>query len=192
MDAAVAYEKKAHDYMDARDRSWIGYDAVRNWARKLRMGSEVIEIACGAGYPVTKVLSEAGLKLWAIDSSKTMLEAFKKRFPNVPHLCERVQNSNFFDREFDAAIAIGLIFLLPDHEQQEFIERIAGTLRPNGSFFFMAPKKKGEWIDVMTGVPSSSLGYDRYSEILNKSGFRVVSTVIDSGDNHYYEAEKMS
>ncbi len=90
MDSATEYEKNAHEYLCDRDESLVGYKVVRQWANSLPAGSEVIEIACGGGYPVTKELSEAGLNLWAIDSSKTLLTEFKKRFPNVQVKCERV------------------------------------------------------------------------------------------------------
>ena len=108
MDSATEYEKNAHNFLRGRDESLVGYKIVRQWANKLPAESEVIEIACGGGYPVTRELAESGLNLWAIDSSKTLLIEFQKRFPNVKAKCERVQDSNFFDRKFDAAIAIGL------------------------------------------------------------------------------------
>lgn len=189
MDSAIEYEKKAHEYLRGRDESRIGYKVVRQWAEKLPAGSEVIEIACGGGYPVTKALSEAGLNLWAIDSSKTLLAEFKKRFPDIPVKCERVQHSDFFERKFDAAIAIGLIFLLPKPEQDELIKRVSSILKPGGQFLFMAPTKTGTWRDLNTGVQCSSLGFSKYQELLSKSDFKINSTVEDAGENNYYEAE---
>jgi cyclopropane fatty-acyl-phospholipid synthase-like methyltransferase len=189
MDSATEYEKNAHNYLRGRDESLVGYKIVRQWANKLPAGSEVIEIACGGGYPVTKELVESRLNLWAIDSSKTLLTEFQKRFPNVKAKCERVQDSNFFDRKFDAAIAIGLIFLLPESEQAELIKQISNILNPGGKFLFMAPIKTGKWLDLNTGIQCSSLGYDRYQEILSNSGFQIVSTIEDAGENNYYDTE---
>ena len=192
MDSATEYEKNAHNYLSGRDESLVGYKIVRRWADKLPEKSEVIEIACGGGYPVTRELAESGLNLWAIDSSKTLLSEFEKRFPNVQVKCERVQDSDFFDRKFDAAIAIGIIFLLPDLEQNEFIHRVSSILNTGGKLLFMAPIKTGTWHDLNTGIQCSSLGFSKYQEILNKSGFKLISTSEDAGENNYYEAEKLA
>jgi cyclopropane fatty-acyl-phospholipid synthase-like methyltransferase len=189
MDSVTEYENNANDYLRGRDESLVGYKVIRQWTSKLPVGSEVIEIACGGGYPVTRELVESGLKLWAIDSSKTLLSKFQKRFPDVESKCERVQDSNFFDRKFDAAIAIGLIFLLPEPEQVELIKRISNILNPGGKFLFMAPTKTGKWLDLNTGIQCSSLGYDKYKEILNISGFQIISTIEDAGKNNYYDTE---
>ena len=189
MDSATEYEKSAHKYLRGRDESLVGYKIVRQWANKLPEGSEVIEIACGGGYPVTRELAESGLNLWAIDSSKTLLNEFQKRFPNIETKCERVQDSNFFDRKFNAAIAIGLIFLLPESEQVDLIKQISKILRPGGHFLYMAPIKTGEWLDLNTGIQCHSLGYDRYQEILQNSGFQIISTIEDAGENNYYETK---
>jgi cyclopropane fatty-acyl-phospholipid synthase-like methyltransferase len=192
MDSVTEYEKNAQNYLRGRDESLVGYKVVRQWANKLPAGSEVIEIACGGGYPVTRELAESGLNLWAIDSSRTLLTEFKKRFPNVQAKCERVQDSNFFDKTFDAAIAIGLVFLLPEREQVELIKRISIILNPGGQFLFTAPIKTGMWLDLNTGIQCSSLGYDKYQEILDKSGFKIISTLEDAGENNYYETERLA
>ena len=192
MDSATEYEKNALNYLQGRDESLIGYKIVRQWANKLPPGSEVIEIACGGGYPVTSELEASGLTIWAIDSSKTLLDEFHKRFPNIKTKCERVQDSNFFDRKFNAAIAVGLIFLLPEPEQVDFIKRVSKILTPGGVFLFMAPTKAGTWLDLNTGVQCHSLGYDKYKDILNKSGFDIVSTIEDAGENNYYETERFA
>lgn len=191
MDSATEYEKNSHDFLCDRDKSPVGDKIVHQWASKLPAGSNIIEIACGGGYPVTQELSKFELNLWAIDSSETLLAEFKKRFPDVQTKCERVQESNFFDKTFDAAIAIGLIFLLPEPEQEELIKRISNILNPDGQFLFTAPIEIGTWHDSNTDIQCNSLGYDKYEEILTNSGFEIVSTVEDEGKNNHYETRKV-
>lgn len=191
MDSAIAYEKHAHDFLNGRDRSAIGAEVVRRWACVLPRGAEVIEIACGGGYPITKELVDAGLQLSAIDSSTTLVAEFQSRFPEVQVRCEQVRDSDFFAREFDGAIAIGLLFLLPESEQISLITRVANILVPGGRFLFTAPIEVGTWRDMNTGIECSSLGHNRYKEILEQSDFRIISTYEDEGRNNYYEAEKL-
>lgn len=191
MDSAEAYEASAHEFLHGRDPSSIGTQVVDQWARSLRRGATVIELACGGGYPISRVLDAAGRKLWAVDSSPTLLSEFQSRFPNIPVQCARVQESDFFGRNFDGVIAIGLLFLLPESDQIDLIARVAEILVPNGRFLFMAPIQVGIWKDLNTGVECSSLGQERYSELLRNAGFCVLATYTDKGENNYYDAEKI-
>ena len=191
MDSALAYEKNARTFLSVRDKSNVGYKVVRDWAKSLPNGAEVLEIACGGGYPITTELEQAGLDLWAMDSSETLLSEFRLRFPNILTKCERVQESNFFGRKFDAVVAIGLIFLLHESDQEEFIKKVSDVLLPNGRFLFTAPTEKGKWKDLNTGLECHSLGLEQYTGLLAKYGFRIVSTIVDKGGNNHYDAEKI-
>lgn len=90
MDSASAYEGRAHEFLRGRDKSPIGTHMVDQWNRTFRRGATVIELACGGGYPATRVLSSAGLQLWAIDSSPTLVAEFQSRFPAIPVQCAGV------------------------------------------------------------------------------------------------------
>jgi len=189
MSSASAYETHALEFLDARDRSLIGADVVSRWARSLPPGTEVVEIACGGGYPVSRALVEAGVELWAIDSSLTLLERFRSRFPGVPTECSLALESDFFGRKFGAAIAIGLVFLLEESEQVALLRRVSEILLPGGRFLFTAPVQSITWQDITTGHASRSLGEERYVRELERAGFRVLGTHVDEGGNNYYEAQ---
>ncbi|MCH9696730.1 MAG: class I SAM-dependent methyltransferase [Gammaproteobacteria bacterium] len=192
MDSTGAYEKFANDFLRKRDQSLIGSKVVEQWVQTLPRKAEIIEIACGGGYPITKSLIDEGLKVWAIDSSITLIRKFQSRFPDVPIKCERVQDSNFFGKKFDAAIAIGIIFLLPEYEQAKVIKRISDILLPGGKVLFSAPVEAGSWKDMNTGINCISLGYKKYAELLTKSDLHIKSTFEDKGKNNYYEAERLN
>jgi cyclopropane fatty-acyl-phospholipid synthase-like methyltransferase len=190
MDSANAYEAHAHDFLRDRDRSPTGTHAVDRWSRSLRKGANVIELGCGGGYPVTRVLRAAGLQLWAVDSSPTLVAEFQSRFPAIPIQCARVQESDFFDREYEAAIAIGLIFLLSESDQAALISRVSRILVGKGRFLFTAPIETGSWSDMNTGHECRSLGQASYESLLKDAGFRVVATFADEGANNYYDVER--
>src|ERR1700761_9027712 len=101
-------------YIKTRGRAinGIGSATVRAWAQTFGAGSTVLDLGCGTGIPVTKILLEAGLNVYAIDASQKMVEDFRHNFPDVPIACEAVERSAFFDRSFDGIISVGLIFLL--------------------------------------------------------------------------------
>ena len=117
---------------------------------------------------------------------------FQQRYPGIPVDCALVQESAYFGREFGAAAAIGLLFLLDAEDQSALIHRISGVLEPGGRFLFTAPVETGTWADVITGHQCRSLGRESYVTILAEAGFEVVGTYEDQGSNHYFEVEKIA
>lgn len=191
IDADRFYEMQALRYLDDRDRSRVGVEIVEHWARALPFGTPVVEIACGGGYPITQVLVDAGLAVWAIDTSPTLLRQFRLRFPMIPTQCASALASDYFGRTFEAIISIGLVSYLREDEQLAFIHRVSEILEPQGRFLFTAPVEMGMWQDVTTGLECWSLGRIGYTRALEDIGFRVIRTHVDEGENNYYEAEKI-
>ena len=186
-DLSEGWEAAAEPFMAAR--SAIGAGMVRSWAgANLPPGATIIDIGCGSGVPIAQALIDGGFSLSAIDASPTLIAAFSRRFPQVPSACEPAQHSRFFHRRFDAAIAIGLIFLLSAEDQAELIRRVAAALVPGGRFLFSAPRQPCQWPDLLTGRPSLSLGEPEYTRLLQAAGLRLMACHGDEGGNDYLDA----
>ncbi|NCP65957.1 MAG: class I SAM-dependent methyltransferase [Paraglaciecola sp.] len=191
LDAATAYELYAREFLRQRDASNIGAEVIGEWATCLHRGASVLEVACGGGEPITRELQRKNLKLWAIDSAKTLVTAFQQRFPDIPIRCERFQDSDFFGQRFDAAVAVGLIFLLAEDEQKILLQKMSSALKPHGHLLFSAPSQVASWRDLSTGIDSLSLGHQAYVSLLKEAGMRLLCTYQDRGGNHYYAAQKI-
>ena len=163
-DESNGYEEIAASYIQVRGRAvnGIGASTVRAWAQTFSAGSVVLDLGCGTGIPVTKIVLEAGLQAYAIDASPKMVEAFKQNFPDLPVACESVLRSGFFNQAFDRIIAVGLMFLLTEESQRTLIAKMAAALKLKGKMLFTAPTAKHEWKDLMTGRLSWSLGMEQY------------------------------
>lgn len=172
-------------------RSATGTALVRSWAQRAvpRAGS-IVDIGCGSGVPIAEVLIADGFHVSGIDASPKLLEAFRRRFPDAPSACEAAQDSGFFDRSFDAAVAIGLVFLLSAADQRALLPRAAHALNPGGRLLFSAPRETCEWNDLLTGRQSRSLGEPAYAALLEASGLRLIAQHHDEGGNHYYDAAR--
>ncbi|MEO0608685.1 MAG: class I SAM-dependent methyltransferase, partial [Pseudomonadota bacterium] len=120
----------------------------------------------------------------------TLAAELKRRFPDVEVACEPVQDSDFFERTYPAALAIGLMFLFAEAAQKTLIARVAQALKPGGRFLFSAPIEIGDWDDVLTGRRSLSLGRHAYRNALAAAGFEQVESRQDEGGSHYYDAIK--
>jgi 2-polyprenyl-3-methyl-5-hydroxy-6-metoxy-1,4-benzoquinol methylase len=193
MDKSRGYEQIAGIFIKGRGQAinGIGTSSVRKWVRTLPPNSTVLDLGCGTGIPGSKILLDDGMKVYAIDASPTMVKTFQQNFPGTPVTCEAVEDSSFFDRKFDAIMAWGVLFLLPEKTQEIVIQKAASTLRTGGKLLFTATYKKNEWKDAMTEQPSISLGADRYRELLTASGLSVTDEFEDEGENYYFEATKI-
>jgi 2-polyprenyl-3-methyl-5-hydroxy-6-metoxy-1,4-benzoquinol methylase len=191
VDRSNGYEGVAREFLTGRggpQSSRIGATSIREWARQLTPGVTVLDLGCGSGIPTTETLIDEGLSVHAVDAAPSFVEAFQRRFPNVPVVCEPVEDSSFFGRRFDAVLAWGLIFLLESSTQEALIRRFADALKPEGRLLFTSPPQAITWNDAMTGQESRSLGAEAYRRLLAEAGFTVLDEYEDEGENHYYDA----
>ena len=187
-DQSNGYDAIAADYIKAR--SAVGEAFIRGWAASLPRGGRVVDLGAGDGKPVTAALVEAGLGVSAIDASPAMVGLLQRNFPRIEIACEAAEHSRFFDRNFDGAVAIGLVFLLREDCQTQLIMRVGKALAPDGRFLFSAPRQICAWDDLLTGRRSVSLGRIAYKRALEQAGFHLIAEHEDEGGNHYFDAQK--
>jgi 2-polyprenyl-3-methyl-5-hydroxy-6-metoxy-1,4-benzoquinol methylase len=172
-------------------RSTIGVSIVKEWAAALPPGGHIVDVGCGSGEPMSAALVGMGFEVTGIDASPTLAEAYRRRFPDALVACEAAERSAFFGRQFDGAIAIGLLYLLAETAQRELIARVAAALKPRGRFLFTAPQQICSRDDLLTGRLSRSLGEAEYRWALEGAGMELIATRVDEGENHYYDAIKL-
>jgi 2-polyprenyl-3-methyl-5-hydroxy-6-metoxy-1,4-benzoquinol methylase len=188
-DKSNGYEQVAGRFMSARNPR-IGVAIIREWSRTVPPRSAILDLGCGHGVPISQTLIEEGFTVFGVDASRTLIEAFRKRFPSAFVECAGVEDSDFFLRTFDGVVACGLMFLIPADTQSLVIHKVARALNPNGRFLFTSPKEIVKWRDALTDRESLSLGAKRYHEILDAEGLDVVGERSDEGGNYYYLASK--
>ena len=191
MDKSNGYDHIATTFAAIRSERDIGVSAVRKWVRSLAPDSAVLDLGCGTGIPISRVLIEEGMNVYGIDASPSLVNIFRENFPGVPVACEAAEDSSFFNRKFDGIVAWGLIFLVPKDTQIKLIQKAAAALKSGGKLLFTAPLQQTEWNDVLTGEISLSLGTEGYREVLSASGLALIEEFDDDGENHYYNALKV-
>lgn len=189
LDKSNGYEEVAELFMSERD-SRTGASTVRQWSRTLAPGSSILDLGCGHGAPVSQVLIEDGFTLYGVDASRTLIESFRRRFPNAHAECASVEDSPLFRRTFDGVVAVGLMFLLHPDVQVLLIHKVAQALNSEGKFLLTSPKERCIWHDILTHRKSVSLGASRYRELLQAENLILVGEMSDEGNNHYYSVLK--
>lgn len=190
-DESNGYEAIAAEFLAGRGstetrRAAIGVRVVEAWTKTVKPGGAVLDLGCGPGDPMTRILIDAGFAVYGVDAAPSMVMAFRARFPGVPVERNSVERSDFFRRTFDGVLAWGLVFLLPPHAQAQLIERVAQALEPSGRFLFTAPGQACVWNDAMTAQRSESLAPEAYKRLLESAGLALINETDDEGDNHYY------
>lgn len=183
------YEAVATEFMRLRSPH-LGVAEVQSWAERLPGQAEVLDIGCGHGLPLTRLLAEHGFSLYAVEASATLAEALRVNVPSARLRCETVESSDLFGRQFDGVLAWGLLFLLTAQDQQALLAKLAAALVAGGSLLFTAPRLACAWRDQPSGHPSCSLGAVRYRELLANNGLLSEREYQDSGGNYYYECRK--
>lgn len=191
-EASNGYEAAAHEFVARRGASRVGAAEVRGWVETLSPDAVVLDLGCGHGVPITEALIGKRREVYGVDASLSLVSALRERLPDVHVACEAVEDSRFFDRRFDGAVAWGLMFLLPAEAQAALIHDVASVLHPGGRFLFTSPADACTWVDVLTKRRSLSLGAEGYGAALTSAGLILLDEYEDEGDNHYYDAAKQA
>jgi SAM-dependent methyltransferase len=175
-----------------------GVPEVTGLLSGLPADAAVLDVGCGNGLPLTRVLIDHGCRVVAVDSSPNMLARFAVNFPAVPAICSPIQECDLTGRTFDAAIAWGVMFHLPLDEQVKVIAKIASVLKPGGWFLFTSGDEAGGRDgEPFEGAPMNGVRFfyysftrDAYRDVLREHGLTLEQTHIDAGKNMYYLARK--
>ncbi len=191
-DPANGYETHAAEFRHWREQSSIGVATVLQWAQGLPPGASVLDLGCGSGLPLGKALAERGFRLYGVDASPTLAAAYQQLLPQAQVVCARLEDAEFFRRQFAGVLCVGVLFLLPEAAQRQLFSKVAAALSPGGSWLFSAPAQACRWVDVLTGLESVSLGMDIYQQLLQQAGLQLQAQYQDEGGNHYLVATLLS
>jgi cyclopropane fatty-acyl-phospholipid synthase-like methyltransferase len=96
-------------------------------------GSQVLELGCGAGIPMTAALAQ-GRAVTGVDISATQLEMARRNVPSATFIRADMTSLAFEPASVDAVVAFYSLTHMPRDEHRQLIERIRSWLRPDGLF----------------------------------------------------------
>lgn len=96
-------------------------------------GSQVLELGCGAGIPMTAALAK-GRTVTGVDISATQLDMARSNVPSATFIQADMTTLAFEPASFDAVLAFYSLVHVPRDEHAELLARIRGWLRPGGLF----------------------------------------------------------
>lgn len=96
-------------------------------------GSRVLELGCGAGLPMTRVLAD-GRDVTGVDISATQIELARRNVPAATFRHADMTAIAFDPASFDAVVAFYSLTHVPRDEIPPLLARIRDWLRPGGTF----------------------------------------------------------
>ncbi len=114
------------------------------WVTSLRSripaGGNVLDVGCGCGIPVARMLAERGHAVTGVDISPVQIERARQLVPSARFIRADAIQIASAEESFDAVVSLYAMFHMPRGEQRQLLARIALWLR------------RGGWLLVITGA----------------------------------------
>jgi SAM-dependent methyltransferase len=173
---------------DAIAERYLEWSLESDWAaRRLYLGylldelaprSDVLELGCGAGLPVTRALVDAGHRVTAVDISAAQLELAHRHVPEARLVREDMAELDLPPATFDAVCAFYSLTHVPRDGHAELLARILQWLRPGGLFVasFGRSDNPAEIDEHWLGAPMfmSHFDADTSRRMVEQAGFELI------------------
>jgi 2-polyprenyl-3-methyl-5-hydroxy-6-metoxy-1,4-benzoquinol methylase len=144
------YDKIAQTYHDQRDR-FKSDDILQSYVVLLPSGGDVLDVGCGAGVPVARVLVDAGFNVTGIDISTSMLELARMHVPEATFYKMDMRELSPDLGQFDGISAFYSLFHTPKEKHANIIAGFYQRLRKNGILMFCTGTQAWEGVEKFHG-----------------------------------------
>ena len=182
------YEQIFEWYIDSRNHE-TGVESVKNTFSKLPSSATVIDLGCGTGIPLARVLADMGFSVIGLDSSEKMVNSFRKNLPESTVLNALIQEFDYSEYMFEGALCWGCLFHLKPNDQVKLLNKIFKSIQTGGRFLFTSAQESGSKKGEMDGVEFHyySLGSKKYNKIAEKAGAKLIREYEDDGYVYLFE-----
>ncbi|KAK5171422.1 uncharacterized protein LTR77_004566 [Saxophila tyrrhenica] len=151
----------------------------------------ILEMGCGPGVPITRMLLDHGADVVANDISSAQINMAQARCPTANFVLEDMAGLSFEPASFDGVVSFFTVFHLPREEQKEMLAKIYRWLRPGGMVAFNLATVDEEEIHgefLGHGMFWSSFPAEENKKMVTDVGFELVeATELDAGDGKLEE-----
>jgi len=171
------YNAIANRYLAERGRDSADVRLLEDFMKRLPVRARVLDAGCGAGIPITQMLSER-FQVTGVDFSEAQIELAKQNVPNAEFLCEDITKLNFPANTFDGIVSYYAIIHIPREEHQPLLANFHRMLEPGGfALLCLGAEHLIDDIDEnFLGARMYWSHYDTqtYLRILNECGFSII------------------
>jgi ubiquinone/menaquinone biosynthesis C-methylase UbiE len=174
---SFGYDKVWDEYLEVRTESPDEMALLPDFIERLPENAKVLDAGCGAGIPVTKILSEK-FDVIGVDISKKQIEMAREFLPACEFVWQDMSTLTYPDNYFDGIISLYAITHVPREEHKGIIDNFYRMLKEGGYMMicFATVDEPGSVVDDFFGVKMYWSSFDAGTnvEMLKESGFEVV------------------
>ena len=152
---------------------------LQGLAGRLDDSGAVLDIGCGAGVPIARLLAERN-RVTGVDISPEMVLRARRNVPAGNFVCADIMTVDLPPSSFDAVVALYTVFHLPRTEHPRLFRRVREWLKPGGYLLCTLShhSEEGYTEQDFFGATMywSNYGLDEYVDILTEVGFVVLET----------------
>ncbi len=187
------------DGYDVIARRYFEWSAARpsaaraTWLRRaldaIPAGTDVVDLGCGAGVPMTRALA-AGRRVTGVDISAAQIELARANVPEATFIQADMTALELPAQSVDAVVAFYALTHVPRDDHPALLARILGWLRPGGLFLASmgAQESPDEVEEDWLGVPMffSHHGARTNRAMVRRVGFAIEEAVVveEPADRH--------
>ena len=171
------YNTIANRYLAERTRDSQDVRLLDELMERLPGNAKVLDAGCGAGIPISQILSER-FQVTGVDFSEAQVELARKNVPAAKFLCEDITKLDFPDETFDGITSYYAIIHIPREEHQALLANFHRMLKPGGlALLCLGAEHLIEDIDenyLGTRMYWSHYDADTYLNMLRDCGFEIL------------------
>ncbi len=171
------YNKIASRYLAERTRDSEDVRLLDDLIERLPVNAKVLDAGCGAGVPISQMLSEH-FDVTGVDFSEAQIELAKKHVPNGNFICQDMTRLDFPENTFDGICSYYAIIHIPREEHQPLLTNFHRMLKPGGlALLCLGAEDLVDDIDenyLGTRMYWSHYDTDTYSKMLKQCGFAII------------------
>lgn len=174
------YDKIAHWWHQEHDHSLYGIEQIRGAILYCNQRRSALDVGCGSGGRVFRLLEEMGFGITGIDASAEMIAIARASHPAALLQVADIREWQSAER-FDLIIAWDSIFHLAQHEHEPVLKKLADLLGAGGILIYTLGDAVGEhesdWHDDK--FPYSSIGIGENLRVLMDCGLHIRHVELD-------------
>lgn len=171
------YNLIADRYLAERTRASEDVRLLDEFMGRLPVHAHVLDAGCGAGVPISQMLSER-FQVTGVDFSEAQIELAKKHVPKGTFICQDMTKLGFPEATFDGICSYYAIIHVPRQEHQPLLVNFHRMLKPRGfALLCLGLEHSIDDIDenfLGTRMYWSHYDTETYLKMLNHCGFSII------------------
>lgn len=149
---------------------------------KLPRNGKILDLGCGSGTPIAKLLANSGFSVLGVDRSEKLLEVAKNTLPDIAWVHADI-DSYAIDTSYDGIVIWDALFHIPHKDHKAILEKIHNGLSEQGLVILSSGGSEAHipsFTDTMFDV---EFFYDSYSiselvKLCEAIGFNVIMQLL--------------